>query len=177
MFSFLNKKNREIRKRLRGTYLHRLFGGRLFHGYIWVYDRRAISGGLALGLFIAFTPTIPLQMLLAACGALVFRVNIGIALTACWITNPLTVVPLYLSAWRLGRYLLEEVAMIEDLFDLLLQGSQVSPIIKQSAYLWTGSLILATGAALAGYLSVHLIWLLFAKSLERLRASDKYPDK
>lgn len=167
MLDWLLSRSSRVRRRLRGTYLHRILGDRLFHHYVWTHDTRALSGGLALGLFIAFTPTIPLQMLLAACGAFVFRVNIGVALAACWVTNPLTMGPIYVGAWRLGRYVLEEVAVIEDLFDLFSPESQVVPIVRQSAYLWTGSLILATGAALAGYLAVSLVWPLFARLVKR----------
>ncbi len=85
-----------IRNSIKGTYVHRILGENLFRHYLWVHDRRAIKGGLVLGVFVALTPTIPFQMLLAALGALPWKLNLAVALVACWITNPITLVPIYL---------------------------------------------------------------------------------
>ena len=62
-----------------------------------VYSRSStpsIAAGVALGVFIAFTPTVGLQMLIAALLATAFRVNVLAAVVPVWITNPLTVMPI-----------------------------------------------------------------------------------
>lgn len=161
-WKFWHRYQERVRERVRRTHLSRLLGERLFRNYLWVHDKRAIAGGLTLGVFIAFTPTIPFQMLLAACGALYFRVNLPIALAACWITNPVTAVPIYLYAWRLGTFVLEEVVLIEELFDFYPLGSRMGSVVAQSAYLWAGSLIFATCAALIANLSVRALWSLLS---------------
>ena len=158
MIEKILKEQKRMKKRLRETYVYRVFGEKLFHSRLWVHDQRAIAGGLALGMFIAFTPTIPLQMLLAACGALYFRLNLPIALAACWVTNPVTMAPIYMTAWKVGRYILEEVAFVEDTFDLFSQRTRIGSIIRHSAYLWTGSLILATCVATLSYIVARLAW-------------------
>ncbi len=147
----------KMRKRLPGTWIHRVLGESLFHEHLWVRDQRAVAGGLAIGLFVAFTPTIPLQMFLAAVGAIYFKLNIPIALAACWITNPLTAGPIYLASWKVGRYILENFAVLGNFFDFFGQGRMHS-IVKQSAYLWTGSLVFASLAAILGYWVTVMFW-------------------
>ncbi len=158
MWYRLHKKQEQIRNRLKSAWFYRVFGDHLFQKHLWIHDVRAVAGGLALGLFIALTPTIPFQMFLAVLGALYFRFNLPIALAACWVTNPLTLAPIYLTCWKFGRYILEEVFIVEDLFDLLGHQGRMNSIVKQSAYLWTGSLILAAIVSLLAYLLVWLIW-------------------
>ncbi len=170
ILSLLRQKQEQIKERLRGAWLHRVFGEHLFREHLWVHDQRALAGGLALGLFVAFTPTIPLQMLLAAVGAYYFRFNLPIALAACWVTNPVTMGPIYLACWKLGRLVLEEVIIIERLFDFFSQTGRINSIVRQSAYLWTGSLIIATAVALLGYGLVWLTWNILAGMLARVRS-------
>lgn len=170
MIEVLLRKQKQFKKRLRDTWIFHVFGEKLFHSRLWVHDRRGVSGGLALGVFLSLTPTIPLQMIMAACGALYFRLNLPIALAACWISNPVTMAPIYLTSWKLGRFILEEVAVVEDSFDLFSQQTRIGTIIRHSAYLWTGSLILATAAAVAAWLLVVAIWGLLERLLHKNRA-------
>jgi uncharacterized protein (DUF2062 family) len=56
---------------------------------------------MAVGLFCGLVPG-PLQMLSAALLAIVFKVNLPVAVATTWYTNPITIVPLYYLAYRLG---------------------------------------------------------------------------
>ena len=51
---------------------------------------RAIAGGLAIGVFVAFMPTRGFQMLFAAFLATLFGANRPAAVLPVWITNPAT---------------------------------------------------------------------------------------
>ncbi len=64
---------------------------------------RAIAGGLGLGTFIAFTPTIGIQLILAVVIATLFNMNRPAALVPVWITNPVTVAPIYTFNYWLGK--------------------------------------------------------------------------
>lgn len=68
-------------------------------------NRRSVSGAVGIGLFFAFVP-IPFQMLLAAIGSLIARVNLPICVAMVWISNPLTMPPLFYFAYRVGVWLL-----------------------------------------------------------------------
>jgi uncharacterized protein (DUF2062 family) len=149
-------------KWLQGHWLHRLFGKYITASDLWHLNRRSFTGGLALGLFIAFTPTIPFQIFLVALGAMYFRVHLPTALAASCVTNPLTAVPVYLSAWQLGWWILRQVNWIRDLIDINADGRMMG-IMLSSMALWIGSLIYAIGASLLSYVLINWFW----KKIER----------
>ena len=68
---------------------------------------QAIAGGFSLGLFIAFTPTIGLQILLAFFLATVLNVNRPAAVLAVWITNPATIPAIFTLNYWLGSLIWE----------------------------------------------------------------------
>lgn len=63
---------------------------------------RQIALGVALGSFIAFTPFIGLQMLIAALFATVIGASRKAAMLAVWISNPVTMGPIFLVTYQLG---------------------------------------------------------------------------
>jgi uncharacterized protein len=152
------KKQKQLRESLKDTYLYRICGEKLWAAVLWRTDKRSIAGGLTLGVFIAFTPTIPFQMILVGLGALYFRVNLPIALTACWITNPLTVIPIYGASWKLGKYVIQNIDLFQEIIDAYLNQGRPALMIRQTIYLWTGSLIIASFTALCTNILVRGLW-------------------
>jgi uncharacterized protein (DUF2062 family) len=67
--------------------------------------------GVALGVFLAFTPTVGFQTLLVVFFAWVLRANKVVGLPLVWITNPATIVPIYYSCYIIGRLLLGQQAV------------------------------------------------------------------
>lgn len=67
---------------------------------------RAIAGGFALGTFIAFTPTIGLQMFLGAIFATMLNLNRPAAIIPAWITNPVTIPPIFAFNYWVGYLVL-----------------------------------------------------------------------
>jgi uncharacterized protein len=63
---------------------------------------RAIAGGLGLGTFIAFTPTIGVQLILSFVMATFLNLNRPAAMIPVWITNPVTFAPIYTFNYWLG---------------------------------------------------------------------------
>jgi len=92
-------------ERVREIKALRIFGQRLFHPALWHLNRRSAAGGLGVGLFCGLIPG-PLQMIGAGIAALLLRVNLPLALITTLYTNPVTIVPLYLVAYKIGRFLL-----------------------------------------------------------------------
>ena len=82
-----------------------IFGERLFHPALWHLNRRSAARGVAVGMFCGLIPG-PLQMLGAALVCLVVRVNLPVAILTTLYTNPFTIVPLYLLAYKLGSFAL-----------------------------------------------------------------------
>ena len=70
-------------------------------------EPRAIAMGLAIGVFIGVTPTIPFHTALIILFGLTFKHNLTAAyLGSGLISNPLTIPILYFSQYELGIYLL-----------------------------------------------------------------------
>jgi len=145
------------KEKLQRSFLYRVFGKNILAKDLWCFDARSLAGGASLGLFIAFTPTIPFQMILACLGALYFRVNLPIALLGCWVTNPLTAVPVYMVAWRIGGFILHRIPLADKYVAAYVEG-RPARIVMGSFCLWTGCLILATIAALVSNLLVRWLW-------------------
>ena len=87
----------------------RPFSNTLLHPRLWHLNRHSAAGGVAVGLFCGLIPG-PLQMLGAAISAVVFRINLPLALLTTFYTNPLTIVPLYMAAYQIGRLVTGEGA-------------------------------------------------------------------
>jgi uncharacterized protein (DUF2062 family) len=66
-----------------------------------------IAAGLAIGVFVGVTPTIPFHTGIIILIGLIFRQNITAGYLGAWVvSNPLTVPLLYISQYELGRFLL-----------------------------------------------------------------------
>lgn len=68
---------------------------------IWHLTRHSVATAVFIGLFIAFLP-LPSQMLLAGLCALIFKANLPISIILVWVTNPLTMAPIYYLAYKVG---------------------------------------------------------------------------
>lgn len=79
----------------------RPFTASLLHPRLWHLNRHSAAGGVAAGMFCGLIPG-PFQMLGAGICALIFRINLPLALLTTLYTNPFTIVPLYLLAYELG---------------------------------------------------------------------------
>lgn len=80
----------------------------IFDRELWHPCRDTVATGLAIGLFVSMLPIIG-QMILAAIGAVRFRANVPIAIAACWITNPLTQLPIWIFQESFGDFLRKEL--------------------------------------------------------------------
>ncbi len=84
----------------------KLLGPRLQEPSLWHMNRRSCSLAVALGIFCAFIP-VPFQMLIAAAMAVWIRANILVTVPLVWISNPLTMAPMFYFCYLTGAVLLE----------------------------------------------------------------------
>ena len=82
----------------------RLFDEYLHDPNIWHIHRRSSAGGAAIGVFCAFIP-IPIQTLSAAALAILFRMNLPIAILFSFLANPITVPFIFFYSYKLGSIL------------------------------------------------------------------------
>ena len=150
---------------MRGGWLHRRLGEPLFAPELWSFSRPGIARGLALGCFLALTPTMGAQIILAAAAAFFLRVNIPVALAATLITNPLTAPFIYAAEYRLGVWLVgvSEPAEWEGF------AGGLRELMRHGRPLWAGALV--AGGALGG-LAYALVSLLGGKAPEQVRSTS-----
>jgi len=133
----------------------KLLGPRLHEPSLWHLNRRSFAGAMAVGMFCAFLP-IPFQMLLAAIAAVAFRVNILVAVPLVWISNPITIAPIFYFCYYVGALIMgtEIHAFIIELdFDWL-----VSELLYTWRPLLLGSLVVATIASLVSFMLAQFFW-------------------
>jgi uncharacterized protein (DUF2062 family) len=158
------------------------FGNTLLHPRLWHLNRHSAAGGVAAGMFCGLIPG-PFQMLGAAICAVIFRVNLPLALFTTLYTNPFTIVPLYFIAYGLGRLVLggggEFVAPPDWGPDglwvwVVALGEWMAHLGKPLAL---GLVLLASALAAIGYFAVRIAWryyLVWAWRKRRLqRAGEK----
>lgn len=111
----------------------------------------AIACGLAIGVFVRVTPTIPFHSAIIVIIGLLFRQNITAAYLGSWIiSNPVTVPLLYVSQYELGRILLGTALYDFTLTDYTLSG--IAALGWQTLLpLLIGGVILASLFALPTY--------------------------
>ena len=85
-------------KRLKNFFVHRV---------LHVDDTpHRIALGVAIGVFVAWTPTIGFQMPLTVALAWLLGANKLFSVPFVWISNPLTFVPIYMPNYLVGRWIL-----------------------------------------------------------------------
>lgn len=151
-------------KELRQQWYLRPFNALLHDPALLYPNRRSAARAFALGIFFALWP-IPFQMVAAALLALWWRVNLPVAIATVWITNPVTMGPIFYAEYRLGAWLLDSPPgdfSFELSLRWLLEGMQ--DIWKP---MLLGSLVFSVVAALLGYLVLNWIWM--RQALNRYR--------
>jgi uncharacterized protein (DUF2062 family) len=142
----------------------RLFGPMLHYANLWHLNRRSVAGGVAVGLFTGLIPG-PLQMPFAAIFAIVFRVNLPVAVFTTLYTNPLTFVPLYLLAYKIGAFVTGRSNGMHNLYTEFRAGSLADWL--PAFFHWLGSLglpllvgvpILGSIFSVCGYFLVRGLW-------------------
>lgn len=142
--------------RVRGHRHLRLFGELLHDPNLWHLNRRSASGAFAVGLFAAFIP-LPFQMVFAAAGAILFRVNLALSVVLVWITNPLTIPPIFYCSYLVGAWLLGDTGVSAQTVDFTLPS-----LLHGLGEIWRplllGSLVCGTLSAALGYSLVLGFW-------------------
>ncbi|MEZ5614511.1 MAG: DUF2062 domain-containing protein [Rhodocyclaceae bacterium] len=148
---------------VRGSRWLRPFENTLLHPRLWHLNRHSAAGGVAVGLFCGLIPG-PFQMLGAAIGAVVFRVNLPLALLTTLYTNPFTIVPLYFAGYGLGRLVFgggDEFVAPPEWADQGLQNwlpALAAWMVQLGKPLALGLLLLASLLAATGYALMRSGW-------------------
>ena len=117
----------------------------LFH-----LTRHSVSLAFLVGVFMAFIP-LPGQMLVAALLALWLRCNLPISVALVWITNPITIPPMFYGTYLIGT-LLMGVEPVQFTIEMDWHWLKIwKPLV-------IGSLSCGVVFGTASYFAVRLFW-------------------
>ena len=130
-------------------------------------NRKMISRGVLIGLFIAFIP-MPMQMAAVVAVTPFVRFNVPIAIAMCWLSNPITMPPMYYMEYLTGTHLL---GMEAEPVELTLKWFSDN-LSKIFIPLYVGTAFYSVFGSIAGYFLVNWLWKLSVHS-ERKEKNDR----
>lgn len=129
-------------------------------------DPHYVAFGVAIGVFVAITPTIPFHTLLAVILAILLRASKPAALLGVWVSNPLTMVFFYFSCYQVGQLFFGDSIQAVESIQLLINNLEkdiefsqkitcligfMKTEIKIFMIMIAGSVILGVPTGLAAY--------------------------
>jgi len=125
---------------------------------LWHFGRRSVARSAGYGFALAFFP-IPIHMLLVFPLAFLRRLNLPVVVGALWITNPVTWVPFFYFAYRVGLLFTGEAAQPVESLPLAADWASIQLVLDQ---IWLplclGSLICGVVLGLTGYTVINGLW-------------------
>ena len=143
-------------------------------------DPRKLAGGMALGVFIGITPTIPFHTVAALSLAAIFRLSPVTAFLGIQVGNPLTMAPVYVAAYKVGQFLLYrgKPLVFPETFSF---KAWLAVLWQGGLALQLGGVIIAVPPAIAAYFLT--LWIVqryrrrkAEKALSVLRLSQNPPE-
>ena len=131
-------------------------------------SRRMISRAVLIGLFIAFIP-MPMQMAAVLLFVPFVKFNVPVALAMCWLSNPVTMPPMYYMEYLTGSFLLgmqpEPVQMTLEWFKNNLDNIFIPLYFGTAVYSIFGSLL--------AYFAVNYFWKLSVHRDRKLHRNER----
>lgn len=132
------------------------FLGKLLHDpNLFHLNRHSVSVAAFVGIFTCFLP-LPGQMLIASLLALLARCNLPLSVALVWISNPLTMLPIFFSTYKFGSWMLGSPA--------LNFGSNVTweLFVQDLNQIWQplllGSVIAGIALGSTAYMAMQVFW-------------------
>lgn len=143
--------------------------------YFWTLNRRQAAVSVAVGMFCGLMPG-PTQMMSALIIAYFLRTNLPVAVFTTLYTNPVTYMPLYYAAYKIGSRLLGvEAAALE--FPDWNGGNFLAEtwawLAGAGKPLLVGVPVLGSVLAVAGYITVLFVWRLRTAYLWKKRNGNR----
>lgn len=132
------------------------FLGHLLHEpALWHLNRKSVAKAFFFGLFLAMIP-VPSQMILAALAAIVWNANLPLSVSLVWVTNPLTMPPIFYFNYMVGNWIMGSPVTLKEFH------FSIDWIVSQMSAIWWpllfGSIIVGLIAGTAGSLAINGFW-------------------
>ena len=114
-----------------------------------------VALGLAIGIFVGFTPTIPVQTYIALAIAFLIRGSKLTAMMGVWISNPLNMAAFYYMEYKVGKWVLSSKVAFKPLdysiFTLLQEAQRAMKVMM------VGGLVLGIPAGIITYILAYQV--------------------
>lgn len=130
-------------------------GAILHEPNLWHINRHSVARACLIGIFWCFIP-MPFQMVPAALFALWLNANLPLSVALVWITNPLTMPPIFYFSYRVGALLLGRPTLP---FEFQLSWQWISHrLVEFGVPLYLGSVVGGLFFGAIGYFAVDWLW-------------------
>mgnify|MGYP000318435643 CR=1 FL=1 len=122
---------------------------------LWHINRHSVARAFLIGIWFCFIP-MPFQMLAAALFAIWFNANLPLSVALVWISNPVTMPPMFYFNYKIGAWILNRPVLA---FEFELSWSWISErLVDIGIPLYLGSMVCATVFACFSYLAIQYLW-------------------
>lgn len=175
VFGWINRNSPKREDIINSRWL-RPFAHRIANRELWRFTRRSVPRGVALGLLVGIFLLIPgIQIIGVAMLALPFRANIPIGAAMTFLSNPATTPFILIASTVAGNWALGLHADVAT-FDRLI--SQQAGLAAWTSWLFSeaapamlaGLALIATAAAVVGYVTAVIFWRFWIAGKWRRRA-------
>ena len=140
-------------EKIRNQKFLKIFGNLLNKKEIWSLSRKKVVVGVLIGVFVACLP-MPFQMIPACLFAIILNANLPISFLLIFISNPITMPPLFYLEYELGNLILKPETSIKFNFD-----SMYDNFDQIALSLWTGAIVLGVFASVICAITVNFLWI------------------
>jgi uncharacterized protein (DUF2062 family) len=119
-------------------------------------DPHYVAMGMAIGVFVGVTPTMPFHTVLAVGLAFLFRGSKAAAALGVWFSNPVTAPFFYVGSYKVGKYLLGNSVPFNLKYESLLELAHLG--LDVTIALIAGGIILGILPGIASYLVTRKIF-------------------
>ena len=130
-------------------------------------DPHYVAKGMAIGVFVGVTPTIPFHTVISLSLAFIFRGSKPAAVAGVWAGNPITIPFFYLGSYKLGAFLLNVSTPFDPKYQSLSEMIEIG--LEVTLVMIAGGVIIGIPFGIAAY----FITLTIFRTI-RSREKEKY---
>lgn len=143
------------RAQLREIRSLRFLGDLIFAPNLWHFNRHSVSYGCLIGFFCCFLP-MPFQMVPATLLSVWLGCNIPLTIALVWVSNPITVPPLFYFCYRIGCWMMGEPQHVQGI------SLSVQWLVAELSAIWQplllGSLTCGITFGITAFIIVRVYW-------------------
>jgi uncharacterized protein (DUF2062 family) len=125
-----------------------------------------IAMGMAIGVFIGITPTIPFHTILAVLIAFICRGSKPAAMVGVWFSNPLTIPLFYYASYKAGNFILGKTMPFDQKYDSILELAKIG--FETTIAMLTGGVVIGIIPAILSYFITKKIFMKIRSKKNRI---------